>query len=112
MLAAAVAWVARRRGLSTLLAAVVAVGVTALAELVIEIAEYPVLYADRFHRTAYYDTIADMASTLVGALAGVAGVTLIIRRRASRNVPHTRLERGVPDVSWDSRPLSPSCPEP
>jgi multisubunit Na+/H+ antiporter MnhE subunit len=54
---------------------VLAVSVVSSAELVLELIEYPLLYADHFRRSAYYDTLADMANSVVGAIAGaiVAG---------------------------------------
>jgi len=59
-----------------------AVGATAAVEIVIELAEYPLLYAGAVHATAYYDTLADMASTLAGALAGsTAALALLPWRR-------------------------------
>ncbi len=59
------------------LVAAMAIGVTATAELLIEIAEYPVLYSDDPHVSAYYDTLADLADTLAGAVVGaLAGVAL------------------------------------
>jgi hypothetical protein len=61
------------------LIAVLAVGVTATAELIIELLEYPLLYSDEPHLSAYYDTLADMAATLVGALIG-ALVAALARR--------------------------------
>jgi hypothetical protein len=53
------------------------------AELAVELVEYPLLDADRFHRSAYYDTLADMADTLVGAVIGAgAGLAFFRRPRA------------------------------
>jgi hypothetical protein len=60
-----------------------AIGVSAAAEIVVELAEYPLLYSGRLHATAYYDTIADMASTIVGAVAGAA-TAVAVRRGRSR----------------------------
>lgn len=69
-LACAVALVARRAGIDDWrLLALLAVGVTSTAEVVVEIAEYAFRIA---HATAYYDTIADLAATLAGALLGSA----------------------------------------
>jgi hypothetical protein len=48
------------------------VGVTSTAEILVELVEYPLLYSDKFHYSAYYDTLADMANTLVGGVAGAA----------------------------------------
>jgi hypothetical protein len=53
--------------------------------ILVELVEYPLLYSDTFHYSAYYDTHADMASTLVGAIVGTAiGAYSIatLRRRA------------------------------
>jgi hypothetical protein len=50
------------------------------AELLVELIEYPLLYADHFHYGAYYDTLADMANSIVGAIVGAA-VAIPLRRR-------------------------------
>ena len=60
-----------------------AVGVTAAAEIVVELVEYPLLYSGRLHATAYHDTIADMASSIVGALAGAAAAVALRNRGPS-----------------------------
>jgi hypothetical protein len=72
-------------------ACALAVGVVSTVEIAIELVEYPLLYADKFHASAYYDTLADMGNTLVGAVAGVvigaisfAGFSLRRRRRSQR----------------------------
>jgi hypothetical protein len=78
VLAVAVVVLARRRVDQRWLLFGLALGVTAVAEIAVEIAEYPLLYSDRLHATAYYDTVADMASTIVGALAGAA-TALVLR---------------------------------
>src|SRR4051812_31447116 len=52
------------------LAAALAIGAGSTAEILIELAEYPLLYSDTFHHSAYYDTLSDMASTLAGAVLG------------------------------------------
>jgi len=62
-----------------------AIGVSAAAEIIVEIAEYPLLYSGRLHATAYYDTIADMASTIVGAVAGAA-TAIALRGGGARGV--------------------------
>ena len=62
------------------LAFVLAVALVSTAELVLELAEYPLLYADHFHYSAYYDTLADMANSLVGAIVGAA-LAIPLRRR-------------------------------
>lgn len=56
---------------------VLAIGVACLAEVLVEIAEYPLLYSHTLHASAYYDTIADLASTLVGAVLGASAVLVI-----------------------------------
>jgi hypothetical protein len=61
-----------------------ALGVSAAAEIAVELAEYPLLYSGRLHATAYYDTIADMASTIVGALVGAAVVVVALGTGAAR----------------------------
>jgi hypothetical protein len=78
--------------------AAVAVVVTMGAEALVEVVEYPLMYADRFHSTAYYDTIADIAASLAGSLVG-AGAWLGSRARPSRE----RNERR----GWDSNPRDP-----
>lgn len=68
--------VAARLGVrGRLLLAVLGVGVAMTAETVVELAEYAFRVA---HATAYYDTIADLAATLAGAVlgAGVAAFAL------------------------------------
>jgi hypothetical protein len=84
-LSLAVAWLVRGRPWPWWIVATLAIGVTMTAEAVIEILEYPLLYADEPHLSAYYDTIADLTATLAGALIGTSlalagGVAL--RRRA------------------------------
>jgi hypothetical protein len=85
-LALTVAAIAYLLGVSPLLAVALAIGVGSAAEIVVELVEYPLLYSDRFHYSAYYDTLADMASTLVGAvigaLAGVGAARAYRRRRS------------------------------
>ena len=62
------------------LAFVLAVSLVSTAELVLELVEYPLLYADHFHYGAYDDTLADMANSIVGALVGAA-LAIPFRRR-------------------------------
>ena len=57
-----------------------ALGLTALAEMLVELVEYPLLYSDDPHVSAYYDTLADLADTLVGAVVGVV-LWLVSARR-------------------------------
>jgi hypothetical protein len=80
--AAAVVYVAARSrwlALPEWLAFVLAVSLVSTAELVLELVEYPLLYADHFHHSAYYDTLADMANSIVGAVVGAA-VAVPLRR--------------------------------
>lgn len=62
-----------------LLIATVAIGVAMTGEAVIEIAEYALLYATP-PDDAYFDTVADLASTLVGAVLGGLAVAFLPRR--------------------------------
>jgi hypothetical protein len=62
------------------LAFILAVALVSTAELVVELVEYPLLYADHFHYGAYYDTLADMANSIVGAVVGAA-LAIPLRRR-------------------------------
>jgi hypothetical protein len=80
--AAASAFV-RRRIAPAWLAFVFALGVVALAELLVELAEYPLLYGADAHASAYYDTIADLAATLAGGLVGALVALVAPSRRAS-----------------------------
>jgi hypothetical protein len=84
VLALATAIVARRFVDEWWLVAALAIGVTATAELVIEILEYPILYSDDPNVTAYYDTLADLADTLAGAIVGT-GVVLFVTRGSGRS---------------------------
>jgi hypothetical protein len=72
VVAAVVVYVGARRWLSLpwWLALALAVSLVSTAELVLELVEYPLLYSGHFHRSAYYDTLADMANSFVGAVAG------------------------------------------
>lgn len=63
------------------LAFVLAVCLVSTAELVLELVEYPLLYADQFHYSAYYDTIADMANSIVGAVAGAIAAAAVAKAR-------------------------------
>jgi hypothetical protein len=64
---------------------VLAVSLVSTAELVLELVEYPLLYADHFHHSAYYDTLADMANSVVGAIAGAIVAASFSRRRLKRS---------------------------
>lgn len=84
--AAVVVFVAARSrwlALPEWLAFTLAVSLVCTAELVLELVEYPLLYAGHFHYDAYYDTLADMANSIVGAVAGAA-VAIPLRRRFER----------------------------
>jgi hypothetical protein len=70
----------RRLALPEWLAFVLAVCLVSTAELVLELVEYPLLYADHFHYDAYYDTLADMANSIVGAAVGAAVAIPLARR--------------------------------
>ena len=63
------------------LAAALAVGIVMLAEALVELAEYPLRYSGDPNLTAYFDTLADLASSLVGGVIG-AGAALAYRLRA------------------------------
>jgi hypothetical protein len=67
------------------LAFVLAVSLVSTAELGLELIEYPLLYADHFHYSAYYDTLTDMANSLVGAVIGAAAAVPLMRRLARRH---------------------------
>jgi hypothetical protein len=74
--------VARRRlALGTLWAMAAAMIVTMAAEALVELVEYPLLYADGVSRTAYYDTIGDIGLTLAGAVVGAVVAALVARDR-------------------------------
>ena len=69
------------------LAAIIAVGLTCVAEIALKFAEY--LYVDLTGGTiaagAYYDSLVDNTTTLVGALVGAAIGVLIADRRLRRS---------------------------
>jgi hypothetical protein len=52
--------------------AAVAVGAAATAEIVVELVEYLLLYRDEASVSEYYDTLADLASSLFGGVVGSA----------------------------------------
>jgi hypothetical protein len=87
ILALIVYWLARRprAWLPRWAAFVVAVGVVSAGEIVLELVEYPLLYAGKFHYSAYYDTLADMANSLVGAVLGAAVAVPLTGRFAERS---------------------------
>jgi uncharacterized membrane protein len=81
MLAVAVVILAPRFAIqSAWVAAALAVGAVAVAEALVELAEYPLLYSGDPNLTAYFDTLADIASSLVGGVIG-AGAALAYRLR-------------------------------
>ena len=62
-------------------AAALAVGIVMVGEALVELVEYPLLYSDDPNLTAYFDTLADLASSLVGGFIGAgAGLTYRLRR--------------------------------
>jgi hypothetical protein len=77
---------ARGRGrLSWIVSAGLALVVTMAAEAMVELVEYPLLYGDDASARAYYDTIADIGATLVGAVLGAAvGAVWSLARRHPR----------------------------
>lgn len=50
----------------------VAVGAAATAEIAVELVEYLLLYRDDASVEEYYDTLSDLASSLVGGVVGAA----------------------------------------
>jgi hypothetical protein len=82
LLAGVVAWFAPRfvQADGWVIAAL-AVGVAMAGEVVVELAEYPLRYADDPNLTAYYDTIADLTSSLAGALVAALAVWALRSRR-------------------------------
>lgn len=80
--------VALRLGVrGSLLTATVAIGVAMIGEVLIEVAEYALLYRTP-PDTAYYDTIADLASTFVGAVLGGLTVAVFSRRAGEPESDH------------------------
>jgi hypothetical protein len=69
------------------LAATIAIGVTCTAEIALKLAEY--LYVDLTNGTisagAYYDSLVDNTTTLVGALVGAAIGVAAVEYRARRS---------------------------
>ena len=62
--------------------AALAVGAAATAEIVWELVEYVLLYRDDASVEEYYDTLADLASSVIGGVAG-AGASAAVRQRRS-----------------------------
>jgi hypothetical protein len=58
-----------------------AVGAVSAAEIVVELLEYPLLYGSDGSAAAYYDTLSDMANSIVGAVVG-AGLAVPLTRRS------------------------------
>jgi hypothetical protein len=54
------------------LRAALAIGAAATAEIVVELVEYLLLYRDYATVEEYYDTLADLASSVLGGVAGAA----------------------------------------
>jgi hypothetical protein len=63
-------------------AALLGLGLTMLAETIVELVEYPIVYGSTAKAFDYYDTIADIGMTLVGAVVG--SLTSWIRRSSGR----------------------------
>ena len=87
ILALAIALLAMRHGSTWWLAGIVGVGITCAAEIALKFAEY--LYVQLTNGTisqgAYYDSLVDNTTTLVGALAGAAlGVAAVEYRTRRR----------------------------
>ncbi len=86
ILALAIVLLATRFGSRWWLAAIVAVGVTSAAEIALKLAEY--LYVDLTNGTisqgAYYDSLVDNTTTLVGALVGAAVGVAAVEYRTRR----------------------------
>lgn len=59
---------------------VFAAGVTALGEVIVELAEWRLFYFDYIRPSGYYDTVADLGTSLVGAALGIAAALVRERR--------------------------------
>jgi hypothetical protein len=82
LLAAAVVIIAPRFSIeSPWVAGVLAVGIVMVGEALVELVEYPLRYSADSNLTAYFDTLADLASSLVGGLIG-ASAAVAFRLRA------------------------------
>jgi NAD/NADP transhydrogenase beta subunit len=76
LLAVAVVILAPRFSItSEWVAAALAVGIVMIGEALVELAEYPLRYSDNPNLTAYLDTLADLASSLVGGVVGAGAAT-------------------------------------
>jgi hypothetical protein len=81
LLAVAVGIVAPRFSMqSAWVTAVLAVGIVTIGEALVEFVEYPLLYSDDPNLSAYFDTLADLASSFAGGIIG-AGAVLAYRLR-------------------------------
>ena len=81
ILAALLTLVLRRRVRDWWLLVATAVGLTMVAEAINELLEWRFIRGAAATREAYYDVVADLGTTLVGATAGaVAGVAARRRR--------------------------------
>jgi hypothetical protein len=86
LLAAGLIWLAPRFSITNAwVAAALAVGVVMIGEAMVELVEYPLKYSGDPNLTAYFDTIADLANSLAGAIAGSAVGTLLVRRYSRRS---------------------------
>jgi hypothetical protein len=74
ILALAIALLATRLGSRWWLAGIVGVGVTSAAEIALKLAEYLYVHLTNgtISQSAYYDSLVDNTTTLVGALVGAA----------------------------------------
>jgi hypothetical protein len=77
---AAVVFATTRLGIRVPIALLLGVGASMTAQVGWEVFEYLVRYANEPHASAYYDTIADSANALVGAVAG-ASFAAVLRAR-------------------------------
>jgi hypothetical protein len=83
ILAATVVFVSPRLSVHSAWVSVgLAVGAVMVAETLVELVEYPLLYSEDPNLTAYFDTLADLANSLAGALVG-SGLAVAIGRRRS-----------------------------
>lgn len=82
LLALATVAVLRRRELPWPLLGALAIGVVATAGLLVEVAEFWLLYDGSASAGAYVDTVSDLASTLVGGVVGTGLALLLVARRA------------------------------
>jgi hypothetical protein len=62
-------------------AAALGVGLVMVGEALVELVEYPLLHSDDPNLSAYFDTLADLASSLIGSVIG-AGAAVAYRLRA------------------------------